>query len=246
MKRFIDVSASALGLVLLSPLLLVVAAAIWLSDRESPFFVSVRCGRGGKPFRIVKFRTMVTGAHLSGVASTADTDTRITRVGALLRAYKLDELPQLVNVLKGDMSLVGPRPNVQRAIDMYSDEELGLLEVRPGITDLASIVFADEGTILADHSDPDLAYEQLIRPGKSRLGLFYAQCGTPMMDVRIVGLTVLHIFSRQRALDGVAVMLAETGAPSDLIELAGRCQPLRPTPPPGLNHVVTSLEPIRG
>lgn len=245
MKRVIDASAAGLGLLVLSPLLVVITLVVWLSDRRSPFYVSRRCGRDGEPFQMIKFRTMIAGAHRSGVASTAATDSRITRVGRVLRDYKLDEIPQLFNVLVGEMSLVGPRPNIPRAIDMYSDEERDLLAVRPGITDLASIVFADEGSILAGRDDPDLAYEQLIRPGKSQLGLFYAKRGTPGLDIKIVVLTLVSVLSRQRALRGVAAVLADMGAPPDLVELAGRTRALSPTPPPGLDAVVTTLAPIR-
>lgn len=245
MKRVIDASAAGLGLLVLLPLLVLITLVVWLSDRRSPFYVSRRCGLDGEPFQMIKFRTMIADAHRSGVASTAATDSRITRVGRVLRAYKLDELPQLFNVFVGDMSLVGPRPNITRAIDMYSDEERALLTVRPGITDLASIVFADEGSILAGKDDPDLAYEQLIRPGKSQLGLFYAERGTPGLDIKIVGLTLASVFSRERALRGVAAVLTDMEAPAHLIELAGRTKELSPTPPPGLDSVVMSLDPIR-
>lgn len=193
---------------------------------------------------MLKFRTMVPGAHRSGVSSTSVDDTRITRVGNVLRRYKLDELPQLVNVLLGDMSLVGPRPNIPRAIAMYSRDEQRLLAVRPGITDIASIVFADEGDILSGQPDPDIAYEQLIRPGKSRLGLFYSERSTPNSDIRVLGLTIAHTVSRDRALRGVVALLTDMDAPADIIGFAGRTHPLVPSPPPGLDAVVTSLDPI--
>ena len=120
---------------------------------------------------MVKLRSMIINADKNKVDSTASDDMRITRVGMMIRAYKLDELTQLINVLKGDMSLVGPRPNVQRDVDLYSETEKRLLSVKPGITDFSSIIFSDEGDILSGLDDPDIAYNQLIRPWKSRLGI---------------------------------------------------------------------------
>nr|MDP9178948.1 sugar transferase [Gemmatimonadota bacterium] len=173
MKRALDIAAAGAGLILLSPLIAALSIAIYLQDYHSPLYVATRAGRGDRPFRMVKFRSMVIRADSSGVDSTAGDDARITRLGAFIRRFKLDELPQLWNVLRGDMSLVGPRPNVERETRLYTAEEKRLLSVRPGITDLASIVFADEGEILRGSDDPDLRYNQIIRPWKSRLGLVY-------------------------------------------------------------------------
>ena len=131
---------------------------IWWQDKHSPFYIAPRTGRNERPFRMVKLRSMVINADKSGVDSTAANDRRITGVGQFVRRYKLDELTQLWNVLKGDMSLVGPRPNVERETRMYTPVEKRLLSVRPGITDYASIVFADEGDILKEYADPDIAY----------------------------------------------------------------------------------------
>ena len=152
---------------------------------------------------MVKLRSMVINADKSGVDSTGSNDRRITRVGHFIRRYKLDEVTQLWNVLKGDMSLVGPRPNVKRETDLYTKQERRLVEVRPGITDFASIVFSDEGDILKDQTDPDIAYNQLIRPGKSLLGLFYIEHGTLWIDLQLIFLTAVVIASRRRALAGV-------------------------------------------
>ena len=173
MKRVIDFSAAVFGGLLLTPLLVTVAFLVWLQDRRSPFYIAPAVARGGGTFDMVKFRSMVKNADRAGIDSTSANDQRITGIGRFIRRFKIDELPQLWNVAKGDMSLVGPRPNVVREVDLYTAEERHLLDARPGITDLASIVFADEGDILADKADPDIAYNQLIRPGKSRLGLFY-------------------------------------------------------------------------
>jgi lipopolysaccharide/colanic/teichoic acid biosynthesis glycosyltransferase len=155
-----------------------------------------------------------------------------------LRPAKLDELPQLWNVLRGEMSLVGPRPQVEPDAALYTGEERRLFEVRPGVTDLASIVFADEGEILTGSSDPDLAYNQIIRPWKSRLGLLYVERQTLEVDLKILGLTLLGAIAREKALAGVARMLACWNADPLLRQMARRCEPLLPWPPPGAARVV--------
>ena len=173
LKRLFDFLASIIGVTLLLPIFAVVALAIKLDSPGQVFYRGLRAGRHGQPFRIFKFRTMVMNAHnLGGPSSSAD-DPRITRVGDFLRRYKLDELPQLLNVLKGEMSLVGPRPEVVEEVALYTDEEKRLLGVRPGITDWASIRFRNEGEILRGSVDPHAAYREKIRPEKIRLGLEY-------------------------------------------------------------------------
>ena len=152
----------------------------------------------------------------------------------------MDEVPQLWNVLIGDMSLVGPRPNVKRETDLYTYEEKRLLSVRPGITDFASIVFADEGEVLAGKLDPDLAYNQLIRPYKSRLGLFYIEQKSVFLDMELCYLTALAIFSRRLALDKVARLIQARGGNDELVNLARRASPLVPAPPPGSSSIVKS------
>lgn len=195
-KRFVDVLASGAGLIVLSPVLLLVVLAIFLEDRHGVLYRGRRIGRGGVPFDMLKFRTMRIDADRVGGTSTPADDPRITRVGAWLRQYKLDELPQLVNVLKGEMSLVGPRPQVAWAVDLYSPEERTLLSVRPGITDYASIRFANEAEILRGSSDPDRAYLELIAPEKIRLGLRYVRTRSLAIDVRIIAATVLAALGR--------------------------------------------------
>jgi lipopolysaccharide/colanic/teichoic acid biosynthesis glycosyltransferase len=189
---------------------------------------------------MVKLRSMRIGADRSGVDSTAAGDSRITPVGRFVRRYKLDELTQLWNVLVGDMSLVGPRPNVERETRLYTGEEQRLLSVRPGITDYASIVFSDEADILEGHGDPDLAYNQLIRPWKSRLGLFYVERRTLALDLELIALTAVAMLSRATALRGVERSLAARGAPDSLLAVAARSAPLRPFPPPGAREIVTA------
>jgi lipopolysaccharide/colanic/teichoic acid biosynthesis glycosyltransferase len=242
MKRLFDVVVSALGLLAASPVLLPVMFLVWRQDGHSPFYVAPRVGKGGEPFRMVKLRSMVVNADKSGVDSTGANDRRITPVGHFIRRYKLDELSQLWNVLRGDMSMVGPRPNVKRETDLYTPVERGLLEARPGVTDFASIVFSDEGDILKDQPDPDLAYNQLVRPGKSRLGLFYLQHQSLGLDFRLCWLTAIAIVSRERALRGVTGLLRKLGADDDLVRVASRREPLVPTPPPGASQVVTSRD----
>lgn len=177
---------------LLSPMIAAVASII-RKDGGPVFYRGERTGLYGKPFRIYKFRTMVVDAEKVGGASTADDDARITSVGKFLRKYKLDETPQLINVLKGEMSIVGPRPEVKRYTDMFSDEEKAILTVRPGITDWASIWNADEGAVLAGAADPDLAYLELIRPMKLKLQLKYVRERSFWVDLKIIFLTLLAV-----------------------------------------------------
>ena len=239
-KRAMDVAAASLGLIAGAPVMLPTIFLVWRQDRHSPFYIAPRVGESGRDFRMIKLRSMVVGADSAGVDSTSQANMRITAVGHFIRRYKLDEVAQLLNVLQGDMSIVGPRPNVRRETDLYTEVERRLLTVKPGITDFASIVFADEGAILEGQVDPDLAYNQLIRPGKSRLGLFYIEHRSLGVDLRICWLTGLGIVSRGRALVGVAKLLASLGANNELVELATRRNALQPCPPPGATQVVTS------
>jgi lipopolysaccharide/colanic/teichoic acid biosynthesis glycosyltransferase len=239
MKRALDVAVSLTGLIAASPLLALVAAAIWLHDFHSPFYVARRMARGGGTFPMVKFRSMVVNADRSGVNSTAAADNRITPIGRLVRKYKIDELMQLWNVFKGDMSLVGPRPQVKADAGLYTGEERRLLTVRPGLTDLASIVFADEGEILGNSANPDLLYNQIVRPWKSRLALLYLDRQSLWLDIRLIGLTALAILSRGAALQRVERLVAQLQADPMVLRMAARREPLLPYPPPGALEVVT-------
>lgn len=233
MKRLFDFTVSLIGLVLASPILLPVMLLVYLQDFHSPFYISDRVGRGEKNFKMFKLRSMIFNADKTGVASTSVNDQRINGVGHFIRRYKLDELTQLLNVLVGDMSLVGPRPNVRLGTDVYTAKEKSLLSVRPGITDLASIVFADEGDILKDSKDPNLDYDQLIRPWKSRLALLCIEQQSFGFDLQILVLTALSIFSRHQALGGVVKLLKKMNAPEDVIRVALRQEQLIPHAPPG-------------
>jgi lipopolysaccharide/colanic/teichoic acid biosynthesis glycosyltransferase len=186
MKRGFDFVSSLVGLILASPVLLVIAILIKKEDGGPVFYRGVRVGRFGKPFRIFKFRTMVVNADKLGGPSTADDDPRISKVGKSIRKFKLDELPQLINVLKGEMSIVGPRPEVQMYVDMFTEEEEAILNVRPGITDWASIWNPDEGAILAGSPDPEKTYMEKIRPEKIRLQLKYVEENSLWVDFEII------------------------------------------------------------
>ena len=199
LKRLLDIVVSLLGLLLLLPLF--VALAI-LVKQESPgevFYRGVRVGRFGKPFRIFKFRTMVHDAEKLGASSTPEDDPRVTRVGRFLRKYKMDELPQLLNVIRGEMSLVGPRPQLLWAVERYSPEEKEVLSVRPGITDYASLRFRNEGEILRGSMDPDKDYFDKIHPEKMRLSLEYVRRQSFWLDCDILVRTLgAVIFRREK------------------------------------------------
>ncbi|HBH00757.1 MAG: hypothetical protein A2X36_02420 [Elusimicrobia bacterium GWA2_69_24] len=191
MKRALDVAASAAGLLLLAPLLVTISVLIKLEDGGPVFYRGLRAGRHGRPFRILKFRSMVVDADRIGPPSTADDDPRITRIGRRVRRYKLDELPQLINVLVGEMSLVGPRPEVLQEVELYAAEERLLLSVRPGITDWASLRFHNEGELLRGSPDPHRTYRETIRPEKIRLGLEYVRNQSLRTDLVILARTLL-------------------------------------------------------
>ena len=242
MKRFLDIVVALTGLTLALPVLLPVMLLVFLQDFHSPFYLASRVGRGGRNFTMVKLRSMSIGADKSGVESTAQNDPRITRVGRWIRSYKLDEVVQLWNVLIGQMSLVGPRPQVRLDVDLYTETEMGLLGVRPGITDLASIVFADEGDILEGREDSDLAYNQLIRPWKSRLALVSIQHASLSLDLKILVLTATAIFSRGRALEGVQRILRDLNVDEEIRTVALRDKSLKPSVPPGASTIVQSRQ----
>lgn len=196
-KRFFDIFISSVGLIVVSPILLICAMAIKSESKGPVFYRGERIGCNGKPFLIFKFRSMVDNAEKLGASSTNASDVRITRVGRYIRKYKLDELPQLLNVFKGDMSFVGPRPEVQKFVDIYTEEEKQILSVRPGITDWSSIKFHNEGEIIESSGIPDSdeAYEKLIRPEKLRLQLKYIKERNFWVDIKIIVSTMLTLFS---------------------------------------------------
>lgn len=239
MKRCFDFLCAFMGLIIFSPFLIIVMLIIWLHDRHSPFYIATRIGLNGREFKMVKLRSMIFNADKSGVDSTSGDDNRITAVGHFIRRFKLDEVSQLYNVLIGDMSLVGPRPNVKRETNSYTDEEKKLLSVRPGITDFASIVFSDEGEILKGKTNPDLVYNQLIRPYKSRLGLFYIENRGFWLDVSLCILTITTLLSRRLSLTVIQRILISYDADELLVNVARRKNQLQPAPPPGAKAIVT-------
>jgi lipopolysaccharide/colanic/teichoic acid biosynthesis glycosyltransferase len=193
LKRTFDLVAASAALVVLSPLLAVVAYRVKRFDGGPVLYAGRRVGKDGKPFGMYKFRSMVLNADKIGGSSTPDDDPRITPVGRFLRRYKLDELPQLINVVKGEMSLVGPRPQVQWAVDLYTPEQREVLTVPPGITDYASVRFPNEGEILEGSTDPDRDYMEKIHPEKMRLSLEYVRTRSFVTDLKVLAATAAAI-----------------------------------------------------
>ncbi len=195
LKRLFDIVFSLFGLILVSPLFLVISILI---KRESPgpvFYRGIRMGKNGKSFKIFKFRTMVIDAEKLGGPSTASDDPRLLKIGPFLKKYQLDELPQLINVLKGDMSFVGPRPEVPLYIDMMASEEKKMIfSVKPGMTDLASLWNFHEGEILKGSLDPEKTYMEKIRPKKLELQIEYVKSRAFLMDLKIILKTIIKIF----------------------------------------------------
>lgn len=225
-KRLLDILLSAFGLLIAAPIILPVCVLIWLQDFHNPFYIAPRVGKDGKEFMMVKLRSMVVGADKTGVCSTAADDKRITKVGHFVRRWKLDEVPQLWNVLKGDMSMVGPRPNVRSEVALYTQEESELLKVSPGVTDIASIVFADEAEILRNSEDPDSVYNRLIRPWKASFGLTYVRHSSIGLYLHLLVLTAMALVRRRAALDSLANLLISLGCDTKLAMVARRKDPL--------------------
>jgi len=193
-KRLFDLFFSILGLIFLMPLFLIIGLLIKIEDGGPVLFVQERVGYRGRVFKIYKFRTMKVGAQKMGLQITVDGDRRITKIGRILRKYKIDELPQLFNVIKGEMSLVGPRPEVPYYVGFYNDKQKRVLEIMPGITDLASISFINEGEILSRSQDPECEYINNIMEQKIRLNLAYAEKSNILKDFILVLKTVYISF----------------------------------------------------
>ena len=192
-KRAMDIVLSACALAVLWPLLLLIALAIWIDDPGPVFYRQVRVGRNGKTFRIFKFRSMVMDADKKGLAITVGRDSRITRVGAVLRKTKLDELAQLLNVLLGQMSFVGPRPEVPKYVELYTPYQRQVLLVRPGITDYASIAYRNENDLLAGAPNPEAMYIEQIMPDKIELNMNYLREISPLADIRLILKTIVAV-----------------------------------------------------
>ena len=193
LKRLMDIVVSGCALAVLWPVLLLIAIAIKIDDPGPVFYRQVRVGRGGKTFRIYKFRTMVVDADKKGLAITVGRDNRITHMGAFLRKTKLDELAQLINVFTGEMSFVGPRPEVPKYVDMYTPYQRQVLLVRPGITDYASIAYRNENDLLAGADDPEKMYIEKIMPDKIELNMKYLREISPLADIRLILSTIVAV-----------------------------------------------------
>ncbi len=220
--RIGEAALALIALTLAIPVLALAVCAIWIEDRGPLLYRAERVGRGGQCFAMLKLRTMVADADLLGGRLAPDSDPRVTRAGRVLRRWKIDELPQFWNVLRGEMAIVGPRPDLPCGVELYSAQERQLLVVRPGITCFASLVFLDEGRLLDSVPDPLAHYEAAIRPLKHRLGLLYLETRSLRRDAAIVMLTALALPARPFALRRLAAMLHAAGAASDLVQLARR------------------------
>lgn len=195
MIRFFDIIFSALGLIVLLPVFAAICLKIKIGSKGGCFFIQERIGKDGKPFGLYKFRTMRIGADSEGLLTVGEHDARITHVGYFLRKTKMDELPQLWNVLKGDMSLVGPRPEVRKYVELYTDEQRKVLRVRPGITDYASIEYANENELLSKAQDPDRTYIEEVMPDKIKLNMRYLEHYTVSEYFKIIFLTFKSLVS---------------------------------------------------
>jgi lipopolysaccharide/colanic/teichoic acid biosynthesis glycosyltransferase len=197
-KRIFDILFSLLGLIITLPVFIVLALAIILESRGGIFYKQERIGKNFKPFMLYKFRSMYTGSDKKGLLTVGEKDNRITKVGYFIRKYKLDELAQLINVLKGDMSLVGPRPEVKKYVDLYNDEQKKVLLVKPGITDYASIEYFNENKLLENSPDPEKTYIEEIMPHKLKLNLKYIEDQSLLTDLKIILKTIFKIFNRNQ------------------------------------------------
>ena len=222
-------------LLISSPVWFITLLLVFLQDFRSPIYKAERGGKNNKSFKMIKIRTMIIDAENSGVTSTSNDDNRITKIGRFIRKLKIDELGQLVNIVFGAMNFVGPRPNTLDAIKRYSDVEKGLLKVKPGITDLSSIVFYDEGQILLGVENPDLEYEKLIRPWKSRISLQYISKKNLFLYLWIILLTLFSLVSRKYTLLLISRTLTLLDFDNELIEISKRERALEPKDPPGSN-----------
>ena len=192
-KRAFDFLFSVIGLVAITPVMLLLALIITIDSKGGVFYKQVRIGKNKKPFKLYKFRSMSTDADKKGLLTVGNKDSRITKIGYYLRKYKLDELPQLINVLYGNMSFVGPRPEVEKYVKLYNQEQLMVFNVKPGITDWASIKYVNENEILAKSSQPEKTYIEEIMPAKLKLNLEYVKHNNVFVDIKIILLTIKAI-----------------------------------------------------
>ncbi|MFM7683622.1 MAG: sugar transferase [Bacteroidota bacterium] len=240
MKGVFDILVSLIFLIFLAPLFIVLAFLIFVDDFGPPFYVAKRVGKGGVEFNMIKFRSMRRIDSLTYIVSTSENDPRITKIGKLIRKYKIDELSQLFNVFTSKMSIVGPRPNVKVEVDLYTDLEIKILSIKPGITDFSSIIFFDLNKILSNSQDPNTDYNQLVRPWKSRLALLYIENNSLLLDIKLIILTFVGIFSKKASLFWLKKLLQKYNAQQELLDLCKIDKVLKPYPPPGSKEIVTS------
>lgn len=222
-KRLFDVIVAGVGLLLSLPLIAVASLFIWATDKSSPLYMTHRIGRGGKKFRAYKLRTMVVGADRNGATTARHGDARITSVGAILRRTKIDELPQFVNVIAGDMSLVGPRVTIEKVIERYDAFDRSvILSVRPGVSGLSAVVFSDLDYLVKGQTDPEAAYFRHVFPWITRFEIYYIETRTFWLDLSLVALTAVNLVSRGWALERLAAILARRGAPAEIVQMAHR------------------------
>ena len=194
-KHFFDILFSFLGIVILSPVVLIISVILLISSKGKVFFVQRRAGKNNRSFKLAKFRTMKIVSDNNSLITIGVRDPRLTNVGYFLRKYKLDELPQLFNILKGDMSFVGPRPEVPKYVEFYTEEQKKVLDVRPGLTDYASLKFFDENRILAEYDNPEKAYIEQVLPEKLNLSLKYIEEQSFLLDLKLIWLTIKRVFT---------------------------------------------------
>lgn len=243
--RILDVVVASIGLVVSLPIIALACICIWLEDHDNPFYIATRIGAGGRPFKFIKLRSIPRKSGVRPDEIIPASDSRVTRLGHFIRASKLDELPQFLHVLKGEMSLVGPRANVPAIVASFTPEEMRIISVKPGITDLASIVFMNMGSMLKGSTDPKGDYERLVRPWKSRLALLYVERQSLGLACKVLWLTALAFIHRDHALKGVAKIAEDCRVHPKLAPIVRREQELMPFSPPGaeqMPHPAMELE----
>ena len=222
LKILLDKFISIIVLLIFSPIIVIFLILVFLKDFSNPIYISIRVGKNFKNFNLLKIRSMISNADKTGVTSTSANDKRITNIGKFIRKFKIDEILQLINVIMGDMSLVGPRPQIPSEVKLYTEFEKDLLLIKPGITDFSSIIFSDEAQILKNSLDPNEDYNKLIRPWKSKLGVFYVNNYNFYIDLKLIFLTILSIINRETALKSVSELLEKLKAEDDLTIVAKR------------------------
>ncbi|MES2003055.1 MAG: sugar transferase [Bacteroidota bacterium] len=222
-KRFFDLIVTICASIIFVPIIFVAAMIVFFEDFHNPFYLSKRIGKGMKVIKVIKLRSMVINADKTIIRTTTTADVRITKVGKFIRKYKIDELPQFFNVLAGNMSLIGPRPNVwENGVEFYSIEENGLLSIKPGISDFSSIIFADLGEIVAGQNEPDEFYNEVVRPWKSKFGLLYVQKQTLLLDMKLLFCTGLNLVNREKALVYISQIVKKISPDKDMYIVSRR------------------------